>query len=839
MKPTKKQNNLNLRRQKSKSTFNKDATPFSPAVSSQSSSVRNNQHSDPSDLTYNASKSTQQNNFTPNPIIRKSTTAASPTDSNAKPVPYIIIVTNIPIQSTKDDFIQLINSRISTTDDSYTIDQFVAEHDNTITAILKVPDLETCNNMISALNNTHWEGKTLKLTLNIDQNDQLLSTNKHYINNDPSSTYSFGQPSSSSSLSSLSESYWKPPLSRNTSASSTPSALSLSRRTSSLDSRRFDSRSTSKSSISSLGLSSKRSSQSSSISSDPQSNKKPVPTFIMNMIQDNEKLTPDRNHSIEEDVPEENENDVHEHQNHHRQHQQQQQQQDQEDDDENNDDGIDGNENPQLMDDGGDDEFIWVHATDDVTDTTNFPKGENSDNLIKVNARRLFVGNVPYSSNWTSLKNFLINKSNELEPDTNISILRVEIPVHQVPRSEPYYMFPIGRGLASATKSKGFAIVTTGDRHSSEKLIELLNNVEFEGRSLTVRYDKYPEYNNYVMQQMHAHSSGNYHNLSQRNNLHYHDGISLPPNLPYLPQYPTSPSANKHQNQQNMASSLQPVLNYSPSPALLSSLVFERNLYQRNFYYASAAARGAGGNTVGSNQNQGSNQSEGQNQPSNLNLNQSQRAHPISESNVPNALTPGINQFISPPATGSYFQFSPQQQGHQHQSVQQLNQLQGQHAGGLRSLQFIPPPMAPPPPHPSHVHQLLQNPGTESPNAQAFMYWPPPYYNSTPIYAIPPPFHQYQYTGSPHHYQQQFPQQMNHQEQYNSRPQSQHVQQQEQRQSQVSKDSTPTPSRIIRDVTLKEETPLQEQTNTTEVTMSEEEKARDLINSIKDLSIDK
>ncbi|MCP8716382.1 MAG: hypothetical protein M5E90_03070, partial [Asgard group archaeon] len=319
MKPTKKQNNLNLRRQKSKSTFNKDATPFSPAVSSQSSSVRNNQHSDPSDLTYNTPKPTQQNNFTPNPIIRKSTTAASPTDSNAKPVPYIIIVTNIPIQSTKDDFIQLINSRISTTDDSYTIDQFVAEHDNTITAILKVPDLETCNNMISALNNTHWEGKTLKLTLNIDQNDQLLSTNKHYINNDPSSTYSFGQPSSSSSLSSLSESYWKPPLSRNTSASSTPSALSLSRRTSSLDSRRFDLRSTSKSSISSLGLSSKRSSQSSSISSDPQSNKKPVPTFIMNMIKDNEKLTPDRNHSIEEDVQEENENDVHEHQNHHRQ----------------------------------------------------------------------------------------------------------------------------------------------------------------------------------------------------------------------------------------------------------------------------------------------------------------------------------------------------------------------------------------------------------------------------------------------------------------------------------------------------------------------------------------
>ena len=94
----------------------------------------------------------------------------------------------------------------------------------------------------------------------------------------------------------------------------------------------------------------------------------------MNMIQDNEKLTPDRNHSIEEDVPEENENDVHEHQNHHRQHQQQQQQQDQEDNDENNDDGIDGNENPQQMDDGGDDEFIWVHATDDVTDTTNFQK---------------------------------------------------------------------------------------------------------------------------------------------------------------------------------------------------------------------------------------------------------------------------------------------------------------------------------------------------------------------------------------------------------------------------------------------------------------------------------
>ena len=75
------------------------------------------------------------------------------------------------------------------------------------------------------------------------------------------------------------------------------------------------------------------------------------------------------------------------------------------------------------------DEYILIRSGD----------GENPDEVIKVNPKRLFIGNVPYNSTWTSLKNFLITKSLELEPDNNISIHRVEIPTQQILRHDPYF----------------------------------------------------------------------------------------------------------------------------------------------------------------------------------------------------------------------------------------------------------------------------------------------------------------------------------------------------------------------------------------------------------------
>lgn len=155
---------------------------------------------------------------------------------------------------------------------------------------------------------------------------------------------------------------------------------------------------------------------------------------------------------------------------------------------------------------------------------------DEDGNLHRVNPRRLFVGNIPFNSTWPALKNFLISKAEEIEPGNDIDILRVEIPMQQ-PRESPdllklnsYQLLtsllqqlqgeptnmaegprqpPAGRGL-----SRGFAIVTTANQTSLEKLIKYFDNVDFEGRSLTVRFDRFPDFNNYVLQQL---FSGNKH----------------------------------------------------------------------------------------------------------------------------------------------------------------------------------------------------------------------------------------------------------------------------------------------------------------------------------------
>lgn len=151
-----------------------------------------------------------------------------------------------------------------------------------------------------------------------------------------------------------------------------------------------------------------------------------------------------------------------------------------------------------------------------------YVKGEEED--YKVNTRKLFIGNVPFSSNWMSLKKFLVTKSNEIEPGNDLQILRVEIPMQT---TEGMY----GMDQFSMTsKSRGFAIVTTGNKETSSKLIEMFDTVEFEGRPLTVRFDRFPEFSNYNIQS-------------------------------------TKPGFGYH------------------GPSMLNYLAFERNLYQQKMYY--------------------------------------------------------------------------------------------------------------------------------------------------------------------------------------------------------------------------------------------------------------
>lgn len=183
---------------------------------------------------------------------------------------------------------------------------------------------------------------------------------------------------------------------------------------------------------------------------------------------------------------------------------------------------------------------------------------------VRVDPRRLFVGNIPFNSTWPALKNFLVSKSEEIEPNNDIEILKVEIPMQPPRELNPastmgsyYYLATLSQQLQNSPGgpsphgpppphsgerhplrglSRGFAIVTTGNKRSLEKLIEYFNEVEFENRPMTVRFDRFPNYNGYVLQQL-------------------------------------NPSLRRS--------------SYGPKnkPGFLSNLAFERNLFQHKYYY--------------------------------------------------------------------------------------------------------------------------------------------------------------------------------------------------------------------------------------------------------------
>lgn len=78
--------------------------------------------------------------------------------------------------------------------------------------------------------------------------------------------------------------------------------------------------------------------------------------------------------------------------------------------------------------------------------------------------KRLFIGNIPYRAGWMDLKDFLRQCGN---------ILRVEIPTDM-------------NGAA-----RGFALATFERDEEAERAIETLNGAMFQGRNLSIRWDKY------------------------------------------------------------------------------------------------------------------------------------------------------------------------------------------------------------------------------------------------------------------------------------------------------------------------------------------------------------
>ncbi|KGQ92514.1 hypothetical protein MEU_03047 [Candida albicans P37005] len=590
-KPTKKPSGepeKSKREDRDKPTFNKDASPFSPSEYSQPS--------DPSELTYQPPPPPFQAS---KPLIRKSTTNASPTSSYASTASYEVILNNIPNSISQNDLHQFIDSCIK--EDHFHIIEFnkgstntSSNSNTTTTAVLKITNLLTYHKIKTNLSQAELEGNIIEVKLK--ETDTPHSSSASPVP-DPHFNPQFVPPLQAFP-------YWRQvPFSHRNSSSSISTSQrvpsSSSNRTS-VDSRRTSSKTSNstQSSISSMGTS-QRSSTASSVGNDLSFPKKPAPPFMLRMAQNR-----DRNTSSPESIvsnTEDSQSDTIV---------QSEQYRRSEGPESGLGPGPGQGQEPKLeqikekekdKEDVGDeneyeDEYILIRSGD----------GENPDEVIKVNPKRLFIGNVPYNSTWTSLKNFLITKSLELEPDNNISIHRVEIPTQQILRHDPYFLYHQHRGQMVGgptfiNKSRGFAIVRTGDRESSEKLIQMFDNVEFEGRLLTVRFDRYPDFNNYTVQQMYG---GGGNNSSNSINSGVGRMFPMPPQFPIQQQfYPHSPTLDRSNTRHHMSQTplplpqpyqqqhhhqqQRPQQQQPSSPSVLSSLAFEKNSYQHNLYYGS------------------------------------------------------------------------------------------------------------------------------------------------------------------------------------------------------------------------------------------------------------
>lgn len=117
------------------------------------------------------------------------------------------------------------------------------------------------------------------------------------------------------------------------------------------------------------------------------------------------------------------------------------------------------------------------------------------------NSYRLFIGNIPYATQWQELKDFL---------RTAGEIYRVEIPEN------------------SDGRAKGFAIATYQSKEIASNAIEQFNGKEFNGRELTVRFDKY----NYNQNGPHSY----YHNDNNKNS-----GVYGAANRSHIPSFDSDP----------------------------------------------------------------------------------------------------------------------------------------------------------------------------------------------------------------------------------------------------------------------------------------------------------
>ncbi|KAG5422187.1 hypothetical protein I9W82_001282 [Candida metapsilosis] len=467
-------------------------------------------------------------------FIKRNTSSLSPGNSEIKPLPFVVEISNIPPNTSQIDIEDLIQETAS--EESFKIIKiFTAVPAR---AVLRIENLAVCNSIVQALNSYQWRNYTLAAELKLDateKSSQFSGSANESFKPEFNRSYippQYRQPS----LSRKNNSFYRPQRSTNSTMSS-------------FDSRRSttaSSRASSRGSSIFSNYNHRHSSNLSTISSGSVQEKPQISSYSEGVsLQGVEEAEP-----VIEDGKEDEEHDGTNKQ---------------------QEEPVNAVAESSSIDDHISDDFIEIPEGE----------GDNPDRLIKVSPTRLFVGNVPYTSTWASLRRFLIERANEIDPDNNISILRVEIPVSHMSLNEGFFYGQGGIGQPQiVSRSRGFAIVTTKSRASSEKLIKLLNNVEFEGRALTIRYDKFPQFDNYIVQQLHrppAYSrnvntfGGPFYNSSSYGQAQGYNQ-QMPP-VPFVPQQALY-------NAQQKFNSTHPT-----SSSLLSNLAFERNSLQQKIYY--------------------------------------------------------------------------------------------------------------------------------------------------------------------------------------------------------------------------------------------------------------
>ncbi|KAH3680794.1 hypothetical protein WICMUC_000145 [Wickerhamomyces mucosus] len=108
-----------------------------------------------------------------------------------------------------------------------------------------------------------------------------------------------------------------------------------------------------------------------------------------------------------------------------------------------------------------------------ITDLKSFNHDNDEFQPGIIDNKRLFIGNIPYSTTWQELKDFLKNQ-------LKINEFHVDIPLD------------LNNNSRNLGLSRGFAIVIFDNEEDSLKCINLLDGLEFGNRILSVRFDRFP-----------------------------------------------------------------------------------------------------------------------------------------------------------------------------------------------------------------------------------------------------------------------------------------------------------------------------------------------------------